>query len=336
MLPDALALATLAAERLMGTSWEICGDAQTWEMKPRDNQLACAAVLARGDVAELDTGEGKTLCAAIAAACWALVGRVHVVTANDYLARRDYEWMGPLLEQLGLSVGSVQNETPQEERQAAYQSDVTYVSVKEVGADYLRDTLTSERQALHLPALQTAILDEVDFILVDEARIPLILAEQVEAQENLCHQFNEAVAGLVAEQEQIKERIHREIDDIPNLADWSDRKRKFETTVRLAKLLLADPLDPRLDRRFAFVHEQTVMVVLILDDVHPVVDWLKHLRGFGLLPESPQRHVEPVGCSHGFVWELRDPHARSIGFTGLLESTCEVMGEPQVVPDVEV
>ncbi len=251
VLSEALGCAVVAADRLVGESWEICGDELTWEMHPRDNQIACAAVLANADVAELDTGEGKTLCVALAAACWALAGRVHVVTANDYLARRDYEWMAPLLESLGLDVAGIQHDTDHAARQAAYQADIVYVSIKEVGADYLRDTLTSERGALLLPALETAILDEVDFILIDEARIPLILAQQVELTENLCHQFNEAVASLVAEQEEVKSQAHREIDEIAKMSDWSAKKRTFETNVRLAKLLLADPLDIKLERRFA-------------------------------------------------------------------------------------
>lgn len=253
VIPAALALGAIAAERLVGARWEICGEAQVWALRPRDAQLACAAAMAAGDVAELDTGEGKTLAVALAAACWALVGRVHVVTANDYLARRDAEWMGPLLRSLGLSVGLVEHETPHEARQQAYRADVTYASVKELGADYLRDSLTSERLALLLPALETAILDEVDFILVDEARIPLILAQQGDPAggQNLHHQLNEAVARMVATQEEVKARIERELDEIPSQAGWSARKRRFEATVRLAALLLADPLDPGLERRFA-------------------------------------------------------------------------------------
>ena len=249
-LPQALAVAAAACHRLAGSSWEVCGEEMTWELLPRDNQLACAAVLARGDVAELDTGEGKTLCAALAAACWALSGRVHVVTANDYLARRDFDWMGPLLRSLGLEVGLVHHETPTEERQGAYRGDVVYVSIKEIGADYLRDTLTSERTQLLLPGLETAILDEIDFILVDEARIPLILAQPSDAKENLCHQFNETIAGIVGEQGDIKERIRRELEEISQRKDWSVKKRRFESTVRLAKLLLADPLDAHLQRSF--------------------------------------------------------------------------------------
>lgn len=250
-LPRALALGALACERLEGRSWEVMGEPSVWNMLPRDNQLACAAVLASGDVAELDTGEGKTLCAALAAACWALVGRVHVVTANDYLARRDFDWMGPLLGELGLTVGLVHHGTKQGERQEAYVQDITYVSIKEIGADYLRDTLTSDREALLLPGLETAILDEIDFILVDEARIPLILAQQVDPTENLAHQFNQTVADLVAEQEAVKAQILREIDEIAADSRWSDKKKRFEIDVRLGKLLLADPLDPEINRRFA-------------------------------------------------------------------------------------
>jgi preprotein translocase subunit SecA len=251
VLPRALGLGALACHRLEGRRWEICGEPSVWELLPRDNQLACAAVLAQGDVAELDTGEGKTLCVALAAACCALTGRVHVVTANDYLARRDFEWMSPLLLELGLNVGLVHHETEHSTRQEAYLCDVTYVSIKEIGADYLRDTLTSDRLALLLPGLESAILDEIDFILVDEARIPLILAQQVDPSENLCHQFNQTVADLVAEQAARVALIHDEIDRIADHPDWNEKKKRFEVDLRLAELLLADPLDPRLNQRYA-------------------------------------------------------------------------------------
>lgn len=247
----ALGLALVACDRLVGRAFPVAGEELRWELRPRDNQVACAAALARGQVAELDTGEGKTLAVALAAACLALGSRVHVVTANDYLARRDREWMGPLLEALGLEVGLVEHEVQARERKGAYRARVVYVSVKEVGADYLRDTLTSEPGALLLPALESAILDEVDFILVDEARVPLILAESGPASENLCHQFNEAVARLVAEQRERVARLHEELDAIEAEPSWSERKRAFERSARLATLLLGDPLDPALARRFA-------------------------------------------------------------------------------------
>lgn len=130
-----------------------------------------------GDVIEMATGEGKTLAGAIAAAGYALAGRhVHVVTINDYLARRDAEWMGPLLEAMGLTVGWITGESAGEERRAAYGCDVTYASVNEIGFDVLRDQLVTDVEDLVSPNPDVALIDEADSVLVDEALVPLVLA----------------------------------------------------------------------------------------------------------------------------------------------------------------
>ena len=130
-----------------------------------------------GDVIEMATGEGKTLAGAIAAAGYALAGRhVHVVTINDYLAHRDAEWMGPLIESLGLTVGWITAESTSEERRAAYDCDVTYASVNEIGFDVLRDQLVTDVADLVSPNPDVALIDEADSVLVDEALVPLVLA----------------------------------------------------------------------------------------------------------------------------------------------------------------
>ncbi len=130
-----------------------------------------------GDVIEMATGEGKTLSGAIAAAGYALAGRhVHVVTINDYLAHRDAEWMGPLLEAMGLTVGWITAESTSEERRTAYGCDVTYASVNEIGFDVLRDQLVTDVDDLVSPNPDVALIDEADSVLVDEALVPLVLA----------------------------------------------------------------------------------------------------------------------------------------------------------------
>ena len=130
-----------------------------------------------GDVIEMATGEGKTLAGAIAAAGYALAGRhVHVVTINDYLAHRDAEWMGPLIESLGLTVGWITAESTSQERRAAYDCDVTYASVNEIGFDVLRDQLVTDVADLVSPNPDVALIDEADSVLVDEALVPLVLA----------------------------------------------------------------------------------------------------------------------------------------------------------------
>jgi preprotein translocase subunit SecA len=163
-IPQFLAIAREAAERATG-------------LRPFDVQLLGALRMLAGDVIEMATGEGKTLSGAIAAAGYALGGRnVHVVTINDYLARRDAEWMGPLIEAMGLTVGWITEDSTPEERRAAYQCDVTYASVNEIGFDVLRDQLVTDVADLVSPNPDVALIDEADSVLVDEALVPLVLA----------------------------------------------------------------------------------------------------------------------------------------------------------------
>lgn len=163
-IPQFLAIAREAAERASG-------------LRPFDVQLLGALRMLAGDVIEMATGEGKTLAGAIAAAGYAIAGRhVHVVTINDYLARRDAEWMGPLIEAMGLSVGWITAESTSEERRAAYGCDVTYASVNEIGFDVLRDQLVTDVDDLVSPNPDVALIDEADSVLVDEALVPLVLA----------------------------------------------------------------------------------------------------------------------------------------------------------------
>jgi len=162
--PQFLAIARVAAQRSTG-------------LTPFDVQLLGALRMMAGDVIEMGTGEGKTLSGAIAAAGYALAGRnVHVVTINDYLARRDAEWMGPFIESLGLTVGWITADSTPTQRRAAYQCDVTYASVNEIGFDVLRDQLVTDVADLVAPNPDVAIVDEADSVMVDEALVPLVLA----------------------------------------------------------------------------------------------------------------------------------------------------------------
>ena len=159
-----LAIAREAADRAIG-------------LRPFDVQLLGALRMMAGDVVEMATGEGKTLSGAIAAAGYALAGRsVHVVTINDYLARRDAEWMGPVIEAMGLTIGWITADSTPDERRAAYRCDVTYASVNEIGFDVLRDQLVTDVADLVSPNPDVALIDEADSVLVDEALVPLVLA----------------------------------------------------------------------------------------------------------------------------------------------------------------
>ncbi len=163
-VPQFLAIAREASERAIG-------------LRPFDVQLLGALRMLAGDVVEMATGEGKTLSGAIAAAGYALAGRnVHVVTINDYLARRDAEWMGPVIEAMGLTVGWITADSTRDERRAAYRCNVTYASVNEIGFDVLRDQLVTDVTDLVSPNPDVALIDEADSVLVDEALVPLVLA----------------------------------------------------------------------------------------------------------------------------------------------------------------
>ncbi|MCK4356100.1 preprotein translocase subunit SecA, partial [Candidatus Bipolaricaulota bacterium] len=160
---EAFAVAREAAVRTVG-------------MRPFDVQILGAVALDDRRIAEMQTGEGKTLVATLPAYLNALVGRVHVVTVNDYLARRDREWMGPIYEFLGLSVGLLQQGMGPEERKIAYGADITYGTNNQFGFDYLRDNMVISVEQKTQGPLDYAIIDEIDNILVDEARTPLIIS----------------------------------------------------------------------------------------------------------------------------------------------------------------
>ena len=166
LLPEAYATVREAARRVLN-------------MEPFRVQLMGGIILHQGRIAEMKTGEGKTMVSTLPAYLNALEGKgVHVVTVNDYLAARDSAWMGAVHEFLGLEVGVVLNSMKPEERRAAYAKDITYVTNNELGFDYLRDNMVIYKEQLVLRDLHYAIIDEVDSILIDEARTPLIISGQ--------------------------------------------------------------------------------------------------------------------------------------------------------------
>ena len=166
LLPEAFATVREAARRVLN-------------MEHYHVQLIGGIILHQGRIAEMRTGEGKTLVSTAPAYLNALEGKgVHIVTVNDYLAKRDAEWMGQVHEFLGLSVGVVLNSMTSEERQKAYACDITYVTNNELGFDYLRDNMVIYKEQLVLRDLHFCIIDEVDSVLIDEARTPLIISGQ--------------------------------------------------------------------------------------------------------------------------------------------------------------
>jgi preprotein translocase subunit SecA len=189
LLPEAFAVVKEACRRLLGKSFDLMGHPIVWDMVPFDVQLIGGIVLHQGKIAEMATGEGKTLVATMPAYLNALTARgVHIVTVNDYLAKRDSIWMGKVYEFLGLTVGCIQNQMDSVQRRRQYACDITYGTNNEFGFDYLRDNMVISRDDMVQRGHFYAIVDEVDSVLIDEARTPLIISGPVKSED---HKFNE-------------------------------------------------------------------------------------------------------------------------------------------------
>jgi len=185
LLPDVYAVVKEACRRLIGKKWIVMGREYTWDMIPFDVQLVGAVVLHEGKIAEMATGEGKTLVATMPLYLNSLSGKgVHLVTVNDYLAKRDTEWMGGIYEFLGVTCGCIQTGMTPEERKEEYSKDITYGTNNEFGFDYLRDNMAWRSEDIVQCGHHYAIVDEVDSGLIDEARTPLIISGPVEHSVN--------------------------------------------------------------------------------------------------------------------------------------------------------
>ena len=179
---------------------------RTLRMRHFDVQLQGGMVLHHGKIAEMKTGEGKTLVATLPAYLNALTGKgVHIVTVNDYLARRDAAWMGKAFNFLGLSVGVNVPQMESEEKRAAYAADITYGTNNEFGFDYLRDNMAMRIEERYQRGLHYAIVDEVDSILIDEARTPLIISGQAEDRTEVYYRMNEVAPLLTRQKSEKKE-----------------------------------------------------------------------------------------------------------------------------------
>ncbi len=210
ILPEAFAVIKDACRRLLGKEIVVTGQKMTWDMVPYDVQLIGGIALHRGKVAEMATGEGKTLVATMPLYLNALAGRgAHLVTVNSYLAQRDAEWMGTVYRWLGLSVDVIDLYDPgSPERQAAYGSDITYGTNNEFGFDYLRDNMVHSLAQRVQRGHAYAIIDEVDSILIDEARTPLIISGPVGKDTSTpFKQFNPLVSGLYKKQMRITNEL---------------------------------------------------------------------------------------------------------------------------------
>ena len=215
VLPEAFAVVKNGCRRLLGTTVEVCGHELKWDMVPFDVQLMGGMVLHEGKIAEMATGEGKTLAATLPLYLNALTGKnVHLVTVNDYLARRDAQWMGHLYSYLGVSVGCIQNQMSPDERRREYGQEITYGTNSEFGFDYLRDNgMAYAPEGQVQRGYHFVIIDEIDSILVDEARTPLIISGPAPTSSHQYFELQPRVERLVRQQRELCNRLAREAKD---------------------------------------------------------------------------------------------------------------------------
>jgi preprotein translocase subunit SecA len=274
LLPEAFAVAREAAQRTLG-------------LRPFDVQLIGGMVLNDGNIAEMRTGEGKTLVATLPAYLNALSGgAVHVVTVNEYLAQRDADWMGPVYEFLGLTVGvSKAGQTPEEKR-AAYSADITYATNNELGFDYLRDNLAFELRDKAQRDLNFAIVDEVDSILIDEARTPLIISGPADTSTELYGQINKLIPSL---------KVHTEPEEPAN---WDIPAKRVALVDASGKAVVpeeADDNEMTLDEAMNIAESR--QADLVVSDSEPKIPVCRMVpRGdFTLDEKAKQAHLTEEG-----------------------------------------
>ena len=234
VLPEAFAMVKETCRRMCGSSWKVVGRELKWEMIPYDVQIIGGIILHRGNVAEMKTGEGKTLVAAFPIYLNALTGRgVHLITVNDYLAQRDAEWMGEVYKRLGLSVGFILNNMTPEQRRKNYNCDITYGTNNEFGFDYLRDNMALQKEDLVQRDHAYAIVDEVDSVLIDEARTPLIISGAVDAPVDTSFKdLRPLIQNLVRQQNALVSQIIVEADDLLKESKDKEAGYKFLQALR--------------------------------------------------------------------------------------------------------
>lgn len=233
LLPEAFGLVKNACRRLCGTEVHVSGYSQNWDMIPYDVQILGGVAMFYGSIAEMQTGEGKTLTASMPLYLHALTGKpVHLVTVNDYLAKRDCEWIGSIFRKLGLTTASLTNDVPTFKREEIYQADIVYGTASEFGFDYLRDnSMAMNKKEQVQRGHFFAIVDEVDSILIDEARTPLIISGPVGESRQMYDELKEDVSQLVRSQRDLcnhyATNAKKTLESLGLLNESEGKTRKF-------------------------------------------------------------------------------------------------------------
>ncbi len=244
ILTEAFAVVKVTCQRLLGKSWTVAGNKVTWDMVPYDVQLMGGVVLHQGKIAEMATGEGKTLVATLPVYLNALTGRgVHLITVNDYLALRDSEWMGEIYKFHGLTVGVILNTMDPNDRKKHYECDITYGTNNEFGFDYLRDNMTTEEEFRVQRKHNYAIVDEVDSVLIDEARTPLIISGPVEVDDQKFDEMKPRVERLYRLQTNYVAKITQEAEDLLNAGG---KENELQAGVQLLRAYRGLPKNKKL------------------------------------------------------------------------------------------
>ena len=251
LLPEAFGVVWEACRRLTErqASWPVWGQEQVWAMVPYDVQIIGAIVLHQGKIAEMATGEGKTLVATMPLYLNSIPGLgAHLVTVNDYLARRDAEWMGGVLRFLGCDVQYILNDMTPEQRREAYNAEITYGTNNEFGFDYLRDNMAISPEHLVQRGFHYAIVDEVDSVLIDEARTPLIISGAVAKSTHRFPELKPRVERLVRQQMKLVNQWVAECERVLKGADDGDVTLDDETKLKLLRVSRGAPKNKRYQR----------------------------------------------------------------------------------------
>ncbi|GIK22314.1 MAG: protein translocase subunit SecA [Ignavibacteriota bacterium] len=283
ILPEAFAVVKSTCARLVGKSWTAAGNKITWEMIPYDVQLIGGIVLHQGKIAEMATGEGKTLVATLPLYLNSLTGRgVHLVTVNDYLAKRDSEWMGEVFRFHNLTVGVILNTMDSSQRQQMYACDITYGTNNEFGFDYLRDNMSVDISQQVQRKHNYAIVDEVDSVLIDEARTPLIISGPVDRDD---HQFNDMkprIERIFRLQKNLVATLVQQAEDMLNKGNKNDTEagvllfRSYRGLPKNNKLtkVLSEPSYKKLMQQteLDYLREKGKNMHIIDDELYFVID----------------------------------------------------------------
>jgi preprotein translocase subunit SecA len=311
ILPEAFAIVKDTCRRLVGKEWEAAGTKIVWNMVPFDVQLIGGIVLHQGKISEMATGEGKTLVATLPLFLNALAGKgVHLVTVNDYLAKRDSEWMGEIFKFHGLTVGVILNDQSSELRRKMYDCDISYGTNNEFGFDYLRDNMVVDVDHLVQREHFYAIVDEVDSVLVDEARTPLIISGPVEAPTHKFDEMNIRIKRVVEAQKNLVNSLTGECEKIlaqekPSSEDLEKAglyllraNHGFPKHKRLQKLL-SEPTNKRLmiDTDNFYNRDKARDMHIVDDELYFVIDEKSHVTD---LTEKGREYLAPSSQERDF------------------------------------